>query len=46
MRIIAAVQSPDAVRRILGHLGLPEEPQALSPARDAAYSDLLDLGLG
>ena len=46
MRIIAAVQRPDAVRRILEHLGLPADPQVLSPARGAAYSDLLDLGLG
>jgi hypothetical protein len=46
MRIIAAIQNADAVRRILEHLGLPAEPQALSPARDAPYSDLLDLGLG
>jgi hypothetical protein len=46
MRIIAAVQSPSSVRRILEHLGLPTEPQELSPAREAPYEDLLDLGLG
>ena len=46
MRIIAAVQSPDAIRRILQHVGLPADPQALSPARDAPSSGLLDFGLG
>jgi hypothetical protein len=46
MRIIAAVQGAEPVRRILEHLGLPTEPQALSPARDGPHSDLLDLGLG
>jgi hypothetical protein len=46
MRIVAAVQGAEPVRRILEHLVLPTEPQALSPARDGPYSDLLDLGLG
>jgi hypothetical protein len=34
LRIIGAVTKPDAVRRILAHLGLPTELPTLARARD------------
>ena len=33
MRILAAIQTPEAIRAILDHLGLPSRAPPLSPAR-------------
>ncbi len=39
MRILAAIQTPEAIRAILDHLGLPSRAPPLAPARPQAESD-------
>ncbi len=40
MRILAAIHSPDAVRAILGSLGLPSRPPPNLPAQPAPDDNL------
>ena len=39
LRIIAMIESPAVIRRILTHLGLPTEPPVVSPARGPPVAD-------
>ena len=39
-RLLALIQDPFVVRRILGHLGLPTEPTAIAPARASPEGEL------
>jgi hypothetical protein len=40
MRIIAFVTEPEVVRRVLIHLGLPDRPPPLAPARGPPQAEL------
>ena len=39
IRVIAVIESPAVIRRILKHLGLPAEPPAIAPARGPPMHD-------
>jgi len=39
IRIIAVIESPAVIRRILNHLGLPSEPAIIAPARGPPVND-------
>ena len=39
MRILAAIQTPEAIRAILDHLGLPSRAPPLAPARPLPRSE-------
>jgi hypothetical protein len=45
-KIIAAVTKPDAIEKILTHLGLPTQPPRLAPARAPPQMDLDGTGWG
>jgi len=39
MRIIAAIEDPNVIKKILDHLGLPSAPPRLHPARGPPIQD-------
>ena len=43
MRILAAIQTPEAIRAILEHLGLPSRAPPVMPARRSAEDSTLKL---
>lgn len=43
MRLIATIEDPDVISKILGHLGLPTEPLTIAPARDPPQLGFDDL---
>ena len=39
IRLIAVIERPDVIRRILKHIGLPAEPRSIAPARSPPQPD-------
>jgi hypothetical protein len=43
MRIIAAIEEPTAIKKILSHLGLPTKIPQLAPARAPPNTEVTEL---